>query len=215
MATVQLSKIQLRRGLASDLPGAPITLSPLAFSPSLDDGELGFTNDSGRLFIGLTSPTNGLTNYQRSDFPYQNIEVLTENSPSVAFRPVIADNRAGFFNSTPLTITASPLTFQTIDANAVVSNFHLDLPVSGVNASIWYYVFGSNHKATRQGVMHVVWNSSMVGSPVFSDAATVGVGSTGDLVWSAHYDGTNVVLQYINQTGDTPTVYFRIERPLG
>lgn len=208
MATVQLSKIQLRRGVEADLPGA-------GFSSGLDDGELGFTVDSGRLFVGISAPTSGMPNFNRADFPYQNIEVLTENSPGIALRPLLADNQAGFFASVPLTITASYLTLQTYDPSAVPQDFILDLPLSGVNAIIWYYVFASNHDAMRQGTLNVVWNSSMVGSPVLLDTPVLAVGSLSDLQWTATYDGTHVVLQYINQTGDTPIVNFRIDRPLG
>ena len=210
--TVQLSKIQLRRGTASDLPGAPITLSPLVFAAGLDDGELGFTTDTGRLFIGQNSPTNGMVNYQRTTFPYQNIEVLTENSSGSVYQTMMADNQAGYFVSVPLTITASYLNLQTFDINNVAHDFHMEI-AGNVNAVVYYFVFGSNGAATRQGVLHIVWNNLMVGAPVCTDSPVVAVGVTGNLQWTATLIGGHVVIQYINQTGDTPTVCFRIDRP--
>ena len=211
--TVQLSKIQLRRGTASDLPGAPITLTPLVFSAGLDDGELGFATDTGRLFVGQISPTNGFVNYQRTTFPYQNVEVLTENTPAAVYQTMTADNQAGYFSSVPLTITASYRTLQTFDVNSVAHDFHMEV-AGNVNAVVYYFVFGSNGKATRQGVLNIVWNSAMVGSPVCTDTSVVAVGSTPNLQWTATVvSGSHVVMQYINQTGDTPTVFFRIDRP--
>jgi len=204
MPTIQISKIQLRRGLASDLPEA------------LDDGEFGFTTDEGRLFIGQDSPTTGMPNFQRVVSPFQNIEVLTENSPPEVLRPVIADNRTGFLASVPLEITASLITLQTLDIDAVAQDVLLDLPVSGVNAMVQYFVFGSDHLATRQGVLNVVWNSGMIGAPYLLDTPAVAVGLVADLQWAATVvSGPHVALQYTNQTGDTPTVFFRIDRPFG
>ena len=214
--TVQVSKIQLRRGPESDLPGAPLSLSPLAFSPGLDDGELGFTDDTGRLFIGQTSPTNGIISYQRSTFPYQNIEVLTENTPPDVIQASYADNQAGFFTSVPLIAGPSYVTLQTYDTAGGTHDFNVDIS-GNANAVIEYFVFASNGDATRQGVLNIVWNSDMVGAPQCVDTAMVAVGAPSDLQWTATLVGSmpiqHVVVQYINQTGDTPTVFFRIDRP--
>ena len=92
----------MRRGPASDLP-----------NPTLDDGEFGFTTDTGRLFIGQESPTNGQPNYNRVTFPYQNVEVITETVPLSLFSPAIQDNQLGFIASVPLTESGSYLPFQT------------------------------------------------------------------------------------------------------
>lgn len=214
--TVQVSKIQLRRGPESDLPGAPLSLSPLAFTPGLDDGELGFTDDTGRLFIGQTSPTNGIISYQRSTFPYQNIEVLTENTPPDVIQASYADNQAGFLTSVPLTASPSYLNLQTFDAAGGTHDFYVDIS-GNANAVIEYFVFASNGDATRQGVLNIVWNADMVAAPHCVDTAMVAVGEPSDLQWTATLVGSmplqHVVVQYINQTGDTPTVFFRIDRP--
>lgn len=79
---VLVEKVQLRRGLEIELPGKPAQLSPLRLNPGLSEGEIAMTIDSGRLFLGHNPRPNDL-NYQRSVFPYQNVEVLTENSPRV------------------------------------------------------------------------------------------------------------------------------------
>lgn len=79
MAVIQTSKVQMRRGNEMELPGVPTSLSPLRFEAGLDVGELGFAVDSGRVFIGH-GPNLGQANYKRTQFPYQNIEILTEAS---------------------------------------------------------------------------------------------------------------------------------------
>lgn len=79
---VIVEKVQLRRGLEIELPGKPAQLVPLRLTQGLDEGELAMTVDSGRLFLGH-SPRLGDVNYERAVFPYENLEVLTENSPRV------------------------------------------------------------------------------------------------------------------------------------
>jgi hypothetical protein len=79
MPTIQISQIILRSGPSVDLPGAPTSLTPLAFGPGLEPGEAAFMTDTGRIYIGH-DPSQGQPNFQRAVFPYQNIEVLTENS---------------------------------------------------------------------------------------------------------------------------------------
>jgi hypothetical protein len=92
----------------------------------------------------------------------------------------------------------------------------LDLPVSGVNAIIQYFVFDVNHRAMRNGWLYVVWNSDMVAAPFLTDRSFVAVGHTEDLIWTASVvNGPHVVLRYINTTGNTPTIFFRIDRPVG
>lgn len=67
MADIRTTKIIFLRGKSEELP---YTLSP---------GELAFATDEGRLFIG-SDPIFGQPQYRRSEFPGQNIEILTENS---------------------------------------------------------------------------------------------------------------------------------------
>ncbi len=209
VAQVQVTKIQMRRGPASDLP-----------NPTLDDGEIGFTTDLGRLFIGQVSPTLGQPNYNRATFPFQNVEVLSENSPlDTILAPVISDNQQGFIISVPLIQTASFLHFQTYDSTNTPQDFYVDLVAGGgCNADVHYFVYDPSNNPIRIGRLHVVWNNLMVGSPLCTDEAEVPVGSLGDIQWTATLIGSlghqHVVLEYINNRSDTPSVYFRLDRPL-
>ncbi len=67
MSDIEITKIVVLRGLGADLP------------ETLDPGELAFATDQGRLFVGH-EPTVGQPQFQRTTYPYQNIEILTENS---------------------------------------------------------------------------------------------------------------------------------------
>jgi hypothetical protein len=191
----QIAKIQLRRGPLSDLSGA-----------ALDVGELGFTTDTGQLFVGLT--TSGYA------------EVLSQNTPTSISQPIFRDNNFGFYVSLPLLITGSATTLQVNDLTMTPQNFYFDLPISGANAVIQYFVYDiMTHYAIRHGSMHLIWNASM-GSAVFTDTPTVGTGSSGDLVWTALVSGSppnqHVMLQYTWNGGPDDGrafVFFRIDRP--
>jgi hypothetical protein len=217
MPITQISKMQLRRGLASDLPGAPVTLSPLAFAAGLDDGEMGFTTDQGRLFIGQNSPTNGSPNYQRTAYPYQNIEVLTENSALyLIMAPITADNQYGFTQAVPMINTNVPTTLQVLDINKTAQDFHVELS-NGAAAVFQYFIYDNTNAPIRIGRLTVLWNSNMVGNPLLVDDSTVSDGSLENITWSAALTGSiadqHIVLQYTNVTGNTATCYFRGDRP--
>ena len=211
MTTVSITKIQLRRGPSSDLPGA-------GGAPGLDEGELGYTTDSGRLFVGVGSnPTNGMPNAQRSAFPYQNIEVLTENTPLASiFGSAFSDNQTAFIQSVPLTQTVS---FQTMQVTNAVTNtaqdFHIDVSNIGACAKLFYFMFDSTGKPMRLGVLDVVWNSGMASAPLCTDTAQAMNSNYASIQWQAALVGSGtqyIVLQYINQSGGTPTIYFRLDR---
>ena len=222
MATIVLEKIQLRRGLAADLPGAPITTSPPTFAPGLDEGELGYATDVGRLFIGLGTdvPVSGMPNFSRVGFPDQNIEVLTENSPlGMIFGNAVQDNQFGFQTSVPLGQLASFTNLQTLNQAGVASDFYLDLPGSGANAYVQYFVFDSSNNAIRQGRLSILWNPTFVTAPLCTDEADVLVGAVAALQFQAVMVNAgfaqHVVIRYINCTGGAPTIYFRLDRPVG
>ena len=168
MPIIQISKIQMRRGAAADLP-----------NPSLDDGEFGFADDAGRLFIGQTSPSNGQPNYNRSGFPYENVEVLTENSPlGELVGPVINDNQGGYYVSTPLSIVgaftfppAYPL--QVLDITDSPQDFYVDVTGNAGNAHIQYFIYDTSSNAIRNGTLTVLWNTTMTGEPLLTDQAEV------------------------------------------
>ncbi len=87
MAIIQLTKIIMRSGLAIDLPGKPTSLAPLRYEAGLEVGEMGFASDIGRVFVG-SDPAQGSPQFNRTVFPYRNIEVLTENSTDTINRMV-------------------------------------------------------------------------------------------------------------------------------
>lgn len=209
MAIDQISKIQLRRGPEADLASAV-----------LDDGELGFTNDTGRLFIGQTgSPGVGVVLSQA-----HTVELFSANTPPAAFQPMVQDNQYGYYASVPLADDNATHTFQTYDATMTPQDFHFDLSGGAnptANAVIQYFAFNFNVNwlGIRQGTIHLIWNSSM-GAPVCTDTPVVGAGVTGDLVWTSIVTGSvpnqHVVLQY-KWNGGAYTlpayVFFRIDRP--
>ncbi len=221
MAMIVLEKIQLRRGLAIDLPGAPTNILPPIFAPGLDEGELGYTTDLGRLFIGLgtDAPVSGMPNFNRVAFPYQNIEILTENSPlSTIFGNAISDNQLGFQVSVPLRQLPSFLTLQTFNQVGVAADFYIDLPGCGASAQVHYFVYDSTNSPLRQGRLNILWNANFVTPPLCTDEAEVLIGSISTLQFEAVMVNAgfqqHVVIRYLNQTGDSPTVYFRLDRPL-
>lgn len=67
---IQITKILLFRGESANLPVA------------LEPAELAFTTDDGRLFLGLDPGYKGEYG-NRLSHPYQNLEVITENSEGV------------------------------------------------------------------------------------------------------------------------------------
>jgi len=68
MAVIQITKIQIRRGLQSEVQ-----------PENLDPGEFAFAFDTGRLFVGSHPDHEGLWS-MRAIPPYEAIEVLTEGS---------------------------------------------------------------------------------------------------------------------------------------
>ena len=71
MAVVQISRIQHRRGTSAELPD------------QLAEGEIGFTTDTGEVFIGTKAEGNLTTGASskvsgRETYPYENIKILTE-----------------------------------------------------------------------------------------------------------------------------------------
>jgi hypothetical protein len=229
---IQITKIQLRRGPERDLPGAPSSLSPLTFTPGLAEGEIAFTNDSGRVFIGH-NPNTGNANFRRTTFPYQNIEVLTENSPDTLVRlldTALRSRETGYFPSVTLE-PSNPnddsmwgtVTFPT-DGGYVP--FRIDHPgAAGIAAAeITYFVFDEN-LPVRQGHLMIISNGS-VAEPLLSDSSTMlpSVDANADpsralglIRFRAAIAGTlsdlYLALQYRN-TSDTPLrMVFRIERP--
>jgi hypothetical protein len=160
MTITIISKVQLRRGTDAELPGTPISLTPLKFNDGLDLAELGYSTDSGRLFIGH-SPSVGSPNYDRAQFPYRNVEILTENSPRVGslFNLNVREQSAfAFYVPTEIAgNTTSPLTYAEYDgALAKPASFPNG---SNCSATVEYHAF-VNGLPVKQGVLRILLTSS-------------------------------------------------------
>jgi hypothetical protein len=219
MATVSIQKIQVRRGLAADLPGQPTSLSPLVFAPGLAVGEFGFTVDLMRLFlgVGLDASLSGMPQSGRRTFPYQNSETLTENSPlPTLFGGVFSDNQYAFRKSAPLIRSASFLNLQVPDALGVARDFYLDQSSSGGNAVLCYFLVSSTGLPLRSGRLTVLWTPSA--APLCTDEAQARLDSFLDVRFQTALTGAgadqHVVLQYTNVSDDSPIVAFDLRRPL-
>ena len=239
MAQVQVSKIQLRRGPAADLPGEPVAGNPTLPTAGLDTGEIAFTTDTGQVFIGI-DPQQGGQTIGRFAFPFQNIEVLTENSKDRVqqFYDVFTrEIRTSFFVSAPLAITDDPanilgwqpLSVPSEDQPAVSVTFPVSGNATGA-ATINYFIY-DGPTPIRSGQMSVVSNGSSL-LPALKDEYTNYAradltNATGALDPNMVYgsiqfraqlvaDGTasQIVIQYLNLTSSpTIVVYFRVENP--
>lgn len=187
MSGTQISKIQLRRGLQSDLPGLN--------GNGLDVAEPAFTTDTGRLFIGsdpsntpLINLVHGYQNQAGGGFPYGNIEVLTEFSP---VNQTIFDNAAknittGFLVSVPMVITDpnswATLTIQQIINNSGSSGSVVQTPfiLNAQNpiglfatAKISYYIIDYNTGVPmRTGTMTIIHQGNAFQPTLVDDAVT-------------------------------------------
>lgn len=233
MATIiQISKIQLRRGPEEDLPGAPTSVNPIVLKPGLDIGEMAFSTDTQRIFIG-SNPSQGNPNYQRYLFPFQNVEVLTEFS-TIANQAVYdnqtRDVQTAFTASSVLTSTSGwtnvPIPFA--NDTTLTTAFQIDLlGAGGANARIEYFLYDETASSTtplRSGMLTVSSTSS--GNPSLTDDYTsslpVGNGDPVTVYGGIAFMATNVsvngsnivVLQYQNQTTHSPIMMFRIDRAI-
>ena len=139
MATTTVSKIQIRRGLQSDLPGAPTIASPTVPTPGLDIGEPALATDTNRLFIGIDPSQGGIT-IGRTVFPYQNVEILTENSPVVTnfFVENSKNLSTPYFTSMPLLNTdiVSISTNALLHVNVISSSYVVAIPFSDTSGVV-------------------------------------------------------------------------------
>lgn len=227
---IQLSKIQVRGGLEIELPGAPTSLNPLVFSEPLAPGELAFTRDTGRLFIGM-DPTTGQPNLTRTAFPYQNVEILTENSTDV-----ITD-----IIGTSLREISNQQFFYQADLQASVGawqdilvNIDDTAPVtfvfngSTLLCSIEYFVYAKTGDPLRQGMLHVLQDSTSAEAQIVESrvaAIRTDVSDTVDpetaesninfRIYRSGVDDTqHMRFSYTNALPVEATMYFRVSRPI-
>lgn len=219
MSIVQRSKTQIRRGLELDLPGSPTSLTPLVFSPGLAVGELSFTVDTGRVFIGH-NPAVGQVNFERTELPYQNIEVLTENS-SAAVRRVFGrvdrlKGRSSLLTATlPVSSAYSELMYS--DEGNPTS---LQVLGEHLNLSIEYFLFRSDGTPLKQGRVRFISDEFHVLSH-FTDDYVKSSALTNDTQVEFRAvriprpnDETYHQFEYRNNQLVPVTMYFRVLDPL-
>jgi len=158
---VVTSKIQIRRGTELELPGAPISDNPLTFSDCLDVGEIAFTVDNGRMFIG-PDKTVGNANFQRSTYPYQNIEILTELSSTnktLFNRNIKNQDRDSFYVPTIIRYLAGdppqPLSYSEYTGGISVPTKFFGEKIS---ATVEYHAFDINSNPIQQGIIRIMCN---------------------------------------------------------
>jgi hypothetical protein len=151
-SVIQYSQIILRDDDESILPGAPTSISPLVFEPGLEAGELVFTKDTGRMFIGH-EPSVGQPNFRRTTLPYENIEVLTENSTELfntmtgGYRRAEGD-QSYYYTVLPASATATPIVLPLADDPT--HQFRLE-DVASLAATMEYAGFNAAGKPVRHG----------------------------------------------------------------
>lgn len=232
MPLVEIAQIQLRRGSQSQLPGAPTSLSPLTFAPGLKAGEIALVEELGRVFMGH-NPSVGHANYQRSAFPYQNVEVLTENSTDTFRRmwdQLSRSNETGYYVSEPIAADGlwnTVLVPPPAGVTGVPSQpFTVSFPPGGpeVTARVVYNVLagGTIHKAGVMTIMYDGLVDPMLTDEYTSDRTSV-LGSPGDpgdifskvlfRVATAGVGASELQLQARNLLGVPATLRFRVDRP--
>jgi hypothetical protein len=201
---VIISKVQVRRGLEVELPGGPITLDPISLSPGLEVGELGFTKDTSRLFIGF-EPTPAAPNYLRSVFPYQNVEVLTESSPRIQelFSEFIM-NQDGTDFFVPTVIAIQSMTDIAYPAETLNP---AQLMGSSLSAIIDYHAFSTvDGTPIKQGTLRIIANQS---TQTITD--TENVQAVAGITFALRKDGSGTffMLQCQNSTAVPIDLYLR------
>ena len=161
----QISKIQLRRGPQIDLPGAP----------GLDVGELAFTTDTNRIFVGSDPSTSNiialLHNAQQpaaGGFPFTNVEILTEFSPTnqVLFDAAARNIQTAFIISAPLALTG---------ANTWAPLYIQSLPGLGASPIQIPFVIDAQSQTGAYGTAHISYHivDFNTGAPMRSGKLTV------------------------------------------
>jgi len=224
----QKSKIHLRQGYQSDIPGAPTSLSPLTFAAGLDSGEMAYTVDTGRIFIGGTSGNNSPA-YLRTVFPYQNVEVLTEASPLLSM--LIQQNKtiSGGNSFIQASLPASNNFINvTTNVSSIIPNSQYDgisvgetgfiIPGNTLNIKIDYFLFEGNNPFAS-GTLRAM--SVPNNNQAFLNDQRVNVNNSAPniqfqfLLSGNGPQGSFYSFQYISADLNTVTMYFQILNPLG
>jgi hypothetical protein len=218
MADIDITKIIVLNGPASALPVA------------LDSGEFGFAKDQGRLFLG-SNPVVGQPQYQRTAFPYQNIEVLTENATDL-FAKMHGDRmREGGGSDYYATYCYTGDDWQnvTVTRDGVLAPYRIR-NLTALSAFIDYTLIGSSDRPARAGQMVLQYAHADNQDAVLHDNGS----SARDLTQSApqNYDPSIVFgqvmfrfvvagsvtspylqMQYRNYSTEVFDFRFRVSRP--
>lgn len=199
-------KVEIRSGLQRELPGTPISLDPLVLSAGLDIGEMGFAKDTARLFIGH-APVISDPNFKRPKFPYENVEILTENSPRnrELFNDFVRDqNEDSFFLPTILAI--GPMVDLTYPVDKLNPSKFDGITISAI---VEYHAFTNDvySQPVSQGTLRIIGSngtielkdSEKLESPSFS----------GQLTFGCRYDSGSYFLQCQNSTNNSIKLYIR------
>lgn len=229
MAVTQISKIQLRTGPQTDLPGSPSSLSPLTFRPGLDLAEVAMASDTGRVFIGH-NPTIGQPNYNRATFPYKNIEILTENATdtfSAMFGNINREAGAESFYVASLLVTSTAY-YVIADPRNTSIPFKISF-TDGASFEMEYTIFDMTNKPVRIGTARVMQFETGEQPSYTDDFATARrIVTTADGTYNPLINfnpvtfrftvngpvgGRYITIDYTNNTTAALQIAFRITRP--
>lgn len=116
MVDITKTKLIVRRGHSSDLPGLPKKQQPARWTPALDQGELAFAEDTGEIFIGQDPALNDKYG-KRLEYPYRNVEIIGENSVGGFSRihgEAMRDGASSDYYSGPMFTTGTPIEEQEV-----------------------------------------------------------------------------------------------------
>jgi len=185
MAVIQISKIQVRRGLQENLP-------------NLDSGEFGWAIDTQRLFIGKGSiaegaPASGVTEILTT-YSVAGLNSILANVAGLAANVTILQSNVATLQSNvyPATIT---LADNQSSANT------LPISINGINATtIDYNLIRTN--TSRVGTIKVAaYNGNVIYEDDYSETANTGI------MFNFVGNGANVVMQYTSSSIGNAAVF--------
>ena len=185
MAVIQISKIQVRRGLQENLP-------------ALDSGELGWSVDTQRLFIGKGSlaegaPTTGVTEVL-TEYSILGLNNLTGNVANLAANVTALQSNVSLIQA-----NVYPSASTLLDNTPVATNTAITITSLQTSTIDYNIVRGTT---SRVGTIKVAeFNGSAVYEDEYSETANTGV------LLSFQSFGANAVLQYVTSSTGSNAVF--------
>lgn len=226
MSVIQISKIQVRRGLEQD------------FTPSTNvgPGEFVFAENTGRLFIGADDTMLGPWPSRNTEAPYGNIEVLTEASLQTFARMFDRLNRSignidsisgmtpfarhpYFEADLPITATSLPVMVKTIsETTGMLDDLNTDELVlanltNSCGAILEYFVSDLSGNVIRTGSLMIVHNGNVTFPAHVSDeyVAWPSVTADGDPMLVSDVIDINLQFSATVQNNGDSTYRIRLE----